>query len=179
LISAKVIASVAQLPHYMVKDMKTKIMGLLFSLFLLGCSGYRYSLIEDERRYLLEGHFHNNNPFTEVKAITPHNYIVEKTNQGLAKKQDIYQFTSYDIPSKDDRILGGYIEDKSNTVEIRLMIKDSESGFVKDAIENGIYKLQGRSSVENLCAYIDQKYSWLGNNKTLKRDLNACGLSAP
>ena len=159
--------------------MKTIIAGLLFSLFLFGCSsGYRYSLIEDEKRYLLESHFYNDNPFKEVKAIPPHNYLVEKTDLGLSKEQDIYRFTSHDTLSIDDRILGGYIEDKNSAVEIRLMVKDSENGFVTNAIDNGIYELQSRSSVENICVYLDRKYPWLVNNKILKKDLKACGLSA-
>lgn len=158
--------------------MKTKsVLMLLFCIILHGCSGYRYSVVEDDKRYLLEGQFYNNNPFIKVKAIIPHNFIIEKTNQ-LAREQDIYQFMSNDTPRKDTTIVSGFIEDKHDTVLIKLMTKNGESGATTEALENGSYKLQSRLAVEDICSYIEQKYSWLKNNKTLNRGLTACGFSA-
>ncbi len=150
---------------------------LIFLCFLGGCTGFRYSLVEDDNRYLLVGEFYNNNPFIAVKAHLPDNFIVEKSKSQSTDYKNIYNFRAYNMGDRNiirsEDITGGYIIDHGSRVEIKLnKIKDYD-GTSYEAMENGTYALIRRSSVENLCEYIQSHYSWLSH---LDSNKTKCGM---
>lgn len=56
--------------------------------------------------------------------------------------------------------MDGYIADKINEVEIRLIVYDQNAGTGKLATENGVYPIKRRLKVEDIEKYIlkDEKF---------------------
>ena len=121
-------------------------------LFLSGCHGYRYTIIEDKDAYLLKGEFYNNNPFIKIKAIIPNSYLVKKTLDGTSKKGDIRS-----TALRDEEILDGFIVDRKTEVEIKLLVFDHRMNEKRPAYENGSYRLQHRWQVEDLHVYLSRE----------------------
>jgi hypothetical protein len=128
-----------------------KIIIILTLLFILSCSGFKYQIIENDHEYLLKGTHYNNNPFIKVKAVIPNSYAIEKMPSKIATKQSI---ESTELRSEE--ISEGYIVDRINEIEIRLIVYDRFTGKKKLAAENGIYPIRKRLKVEDVDEFISE-----------------------
>ena len=129
------------------------------ALLLTGCSGYRYSIIEEHSTYLLKGEFYNNNPFIKIKARIPNSYLIRKHPDNIASKEDI-RSTKF----RNLKVTDGFIVDRDSEVEIRLLVFDPGMNSRRLAYENGLYKLKRRLQVDSLKAYMEnEENDILGN----------------
>jgi hypothetical protein len=126
---------------------------------LIGCSGYRYEVIENSNEYLLKGEFYNNNPFVEIKPILPNSYLIKKNTNNIATREDI---KSTDL--RREKIVGGYIVDRDVEIEIRLLVLDQQTGTIKAASENGVVKVENRKETEDVRSYIKDNEKWIFEN---------------
>ena len=127
-------------------------------LILMGCTGYRYQIVENDEEYLLKGEFFNNGPFL-VKSVLPNSFLVTKKPNRIATRVDIRS-----TGLRDEKIIEGYIIDGGDQVDIRLLVFDPRTGVIKTAYENGIRKIKVRRRAENVKAYIKNKEGWIDEN---------------
>jgi len=128
-----------------------KIILILLCFLFVGCSGYKYEIIENDYKYLLKGTFYNNNPFIKIQAVIPNSYVIEKKENNIATKQNIES-----TKLRTEEITDGYIVDRMNEVEIRLIVYDRFAGTEKLATENGVYPIRKRQRVKDIEEYISE-----------------------